>query len=73
MIAFYIGLYMCVGIFLLILMTLSGKANWLKVPTFELKFTVGLIFILFWIILAPVMYFNQMNTKRKHDTKTSTN
>jgi hypothetical protein len=73
MIALYISLYAVVGIFLLLLMTLSGKANWIKVPTIELKFAVGLIFVLFWFVLAPVMYFNQMNPKKKNVTKNTQN
>jgi hypothetical protein len=57
MIVLYISLYIIVGMFLLVLMTLSGKANWIKIPGFELKMIVGIIFVTCWIVVAPVMWY----------------
>jgi hypothetical protein len=57
MIVLYISLYIMVGMFLLVLMTLSGKANWIKIPGFELKMIVGIIFVTCWIVVAPVMWY----------------
>lgn len=69
MIEVYIALYIVVGLILLTLTTLAGKANFTKIQGFELKFIVGLIFVMFWFIMYPVMYFYRRKQIAQKTTK----